>query len=452
MGDGTTFRKSLRVEVRDDALSPFGGMVLLREFEERAAFLAGLIGSLFDPRRASHSLHSLATLLRFAVYRIVLGLPDVMDAERLRHDPVLRTCLAPGTQDRLGDLLPGKSTLHRFLTRVLTLRPNRRVLWRGLLDSALHPLLGRKRMPKRLYVDLDSTEIEVHGDQERGVNNGHFRTVCYHALSLSLAPFNTTLGFHLRPGHVHTAHHAVAFVLPLLHLLRDRVGAGVEIVLRADSGYASPYIFRKLEQHGFYYLIRMRENDRLLSACARIRRRRPGRPPEDRSVFRNYGFSYRADSWEKSRRIVARSEFAPGELLPDWTFICVHLPTAESRKHVVRAYLKRGQSEQVHDMFKNEMHGALMSHHRFVDNQVRAWLTAISLNLMIAFEEASRGSNPVTRPATVRMRVLTIAASFVRHARGLVLRLSASPKHARFLAALERRVAATTAWVPAPSG
>ncbi len=118
-------------------------------------------------------------------------------------------------------------------------------------------------------------------------------------------------------------------------------------------------------------------------------------PAEDRSVFRNYGFSYRADSWEKSRRIVARSEFAPGELLPDWTFICVHLPTAESRKHVVRAYLKRGQSEQVHDMFKNEMHGALMSHHRFVDNQVRAWLTAISLNLMIAFEEASRGSNPV---------------------------------------------------------
>ncbi len=33
MGEGTTFRRSLRVETRDDSLSPFGGVVLLREFE-----------------------------------------------------------------------------------------------------------------------------------------------------------------------------------------------------------------------------------------------------------------------------------------------------------------------------------------------------------------------------------------------------------------------------------
>jgi len=136
MGERTTFRRSLCVEIRDDSLSPFGGIALLREFEERTAFLAGLIGSLVDPRRASHLAHHLAVLLRFAVYRIVLGLPDVLDAERLRHDPALRACLIPGAQDRVPGLLPGKSTLHRFLTRILTLRSNRRVLWRGLLDTA----------------------------------------------------------------------------------------------------------------------------------------------------------------------------------------------------------------------------------------------------------------------------------------------------------------------------
>ncbi len=58
MGEGTTFRRSLRVEVRDDALSPFGGLVLLREFEERTAFLARLIAGLIDPRRASHAVCS----------------------------------------------------------------------------------------------------------------------------------------------------------------------------------------------------------------------------------------------------------------------------------------------------------------------------------------------------------------------------------------------------------
>ena len=52
MGEGTTFRRSLRVDVRDDALSPFGGLVLLREFEERTAFLGRFLAGLVDPRRA----------------------------------------------------------------------------------------------------------------------------------------------------------------------------------------------------------------------------------------------------------------------------------------------------------------------------------------------------------------------------------------------------------------
>jgi Transposase DDE domain group 1 len=440
MGEGTTFRRSLRVEVRDDSLSPFGGLVLLREFEERTAFLARLIGGLLDPRRASHAVHSLATLLRFAIYRIVLGLPDVIDAERLRHDPVMRSCLAPESQDRIPGLLPGKSTLHRFLTRILTLRPNRRVLWRGLLDSALHPLLSRRKKVKRVYVDMDSTEIELHGEQEGAVNNGHFRSICYHALSLSLAPYGTTLGILLRPGSAHTAAHAVAFVMPLLLMLRERLGEGVEIVLRADSGFASPKLYRKLEQHGFFYIVRMSENARLLRKCARIEKRQRGRPPVWRSVFRHFGFGYAAKTWKRPRRIVARSEFAPGELLPDWMFLCVHLPKPEARKQVVRTYLKRCKSEQVHDIFKNEMHGSLMSHHRMVDNQVRAWITAIAKNLMLAFEAQVRGRQSATRPATVRARILCVAASFVKHARGLVMRLSAVENHAHFLGNIARRV------------
>ena len=108
---------------------------------------------------------------------------------------------------------------------------------------------------------------------------------------------------------------------------------------------------------------------------------------------------------------------------------------------MVRAYLRRGQSEQVHDLFKNEMYGSLMSHHRLVDNQVRAWLTAIALNLMLAFEIETRGRRAATRPATVRMRILTIAASFVRHARSLTLRLSATASQQRLLAGLDGRIA-----------
>lgn len=235
--------------------------------------------------------------------------------------------------------------------------------------------------------------------------------------------------------------------MPLLFMLRQRLGEGVEIVLRADSGFASPKLYKKLEQHGFFYIVRMSENDRLLRKCARIQKRRRGCPPVGRSVFRHFGFSYQAKTWRRPRRIVARSEFAPGELLPDWTFLCVHLPKPEARKQVVRTYLKRCKSEQVHDIFKNEMHGSLMSHHRMVDNQVRAWLTAIAKNLVLAFEAQVRGHRPATRPETVRTRILCVAASFVKHARALVLRLSAVESHARFLHGVAERVGASR---PAP--
>lgn len=438
-GEGTTFRSSLRVEVRDDSLSPYGGAVLLREFEERTAFLAGLIGRLVDPRRACQAVHGLATLLRFAVYRIVLGLPDVTDADRLRHDPVLRACLAPEHQDRMPGPLPGKSTLHRFLTQVLTLRANRRVLRQGLIDSALQPLLRSRAFVRRIYVDLDSTEIEAHGEQQGARHSGHFRSTCFHQLSLSLAPYGTTLGVLMRPGNVHTAHHAAAFVIPILALVRQRLGAHVQIVLRADSGFDSPKFLRALERSGIYYIIRTRENARLLGKCERIAKRRPGRPSGRFCATRYFSFWHKATRWPGERWFVARSAFDPGELLPDWTLLCVHLPGREGRKHVVRTYLARGKSEQVHDIFKNEMNGSLMSHHRLQDNQVRAVLTALAQNLMLAFEAHVR-RRKASRPATVRARILSVAASFVRHGRSLVMRLSANPTLARLLRHVADRV------------
>lgn len=440
MGEGTSFRKSLHVEVRDDAVSPYGGVVLLREFEERVCFLARWIEEFFDPRRMSHRLHSIATLFRFAVYRIALGLPDVQDAERLRHDPVLRACLAQEGQDRLPGVLPGKSTLHRFLTKVLTLRPNRRILFRGLVESAMHPLLTRPRSPAVIFVDLDSTMIETHGNQEGSANNGYFRKVCYHALSLSLAPFGTTLGILLRPGNVHTAQHAKALVMPILEQVRDRLGGDVEIVLRADSGFASPALLDALERGGFSYMVRLRETTRLRDACERISKRRPGRPSKIRTVVRHYGFSFRSCGWKKSRRVVARSVFEPGQLYPDWTFVCVHRSERASRRSIIRAYLDRGRSEQVHDIFKNELHGSLMSHHRLIDNQVRAWLTALAKNLLLCFEFSTREPASPTRPATVRRRLLVIPATLIRHARSLVLRLSASEPLARRLDGVAGRI------------
>jgi hypothetical protein len=441
-----TFRPSLRVEVADQALSSFGGVVYLREFEERTRLLAPLIDALEDGRRAERVEHRVPDLLRLAVYGRVLGFPDVADADHLRYDPVLRAALRPGSQDRVGRLLAAKSTMHRFLTGTLCTRRHRRELGEAVLRTGLAPVLARGALPSRLYVDLDSTMIEVHGAQQGARNNGYFRAVCYHPLVLSLGEWNTTLGFLLRPGNSHTARHATRFVLPLLRRMREILGPQVEIVLRADSGFSDPGLLRSLEQDGFYYIVRLRENARLLCKAERISRRRAGRPSATQSAFRRFCFSYRSKGWETSRRVFARAEFEPGMLFPDWTFLCAHLPTKERHRDVSHAYFGRGASEQVNDVFKNELRGDLMSHRRLRRNQVRGLLTALAQNLVVGFDHATAPRRRRRRPATVRSRILLVAASLVRHARRLVVRLAAVGARARTLA----RTAAAVLALPPP--
>jgi hypothetical protein len=38
--------------------------------------------------------------------------------------------------------------------------------------------------PRRVVLDMDSTEVPVYGPQEHGTYNGHFESTCYHPMLL----------------------------------------------------------------------------------------------------------------------------------------------------------------------------------------------------------------------------------------------------------------------------
>ena len=58
---------------------------------------------------------------------------------------------------------------------------------------------------------------------------------------------------------------------------------------------------------------------------------RAGRPPPNH-VLRFYAsFSYRAGSWDKKRRVVAKVEWHPGELVPRVGFIVTNLSRSAER-------------------------------------------------------------------------------------------------------------------------
>ena len=103
-----------------------------------------------------------------------------------------------------------------------------------------------------------------------------------------------------------------------------------------------------------------------------------GRPPK-KPVVRYHDFTYRAGSWDRERRVVAKVEWHQGELFPRVGFIVTNLPWR--CKRVVRFYNHRGTAEQWIREGKNAVKWTKLSCHDFVDNQVRLQLFALAYNL-----------------------------------------------------------------------
>jgi len=100
------------------------------------------------------------------------------------------------------------------------------------------------------------------------------------------------------------------------------------------------YEFLKAERIG--YTIRLPENNLLQNRIGYLLKRPVGRPPHE--VRRYYAsITYRAQSWNKSRRVVVKVEWHPGELCPRVGFIVTKL--ARFAEWIVVFYNQRGTAE-----------------------------------------------------------------------------------------------------------
>ena len=85
-----SFNSSLRVDFQGSRVTSDGGLILVRELDERLGFGELIQQHLTDSRRGKNTQFPLADLLRQSVYSRLAGYEDVNDAERLAHDPTLR--------------------------------------------------------------------------------------------------------------------------------------------------------------------------------------------------------------------------------------------------------------------------------------------------------------------------------------------------------------------------
>ena len=144
----------------------------------------------------------------------------------------------------------------------------------------------------------------------------------------------------LRAGNVHSARRWRDVLDPIL----SRYGAtGVRRYFRADAAFAKPDIYEYLEERRVFYAIRLPSNKMLQWEIAPLLIRPVGRPPK-RPVILYDDFWYRAVSWDRARRVVAKVEWHRGELFPRVGFIVTNMTAGP--EGVVRFYNGRGTAEQ----------------------------------------------------------------------------------------------------------
>jgi len=84
-----SFNASLKVDFQGSRVTSDGGLILVRELDERLGFSELIEQRLTDPRGKNTQL-PLADLLRQSVYSRLAGYEDVNEAERLSQDPTFR--------------------------------------------------------------------------------------------------------------------------------------------------------------------------------------------------------------------------------------------------------------------------------------------------------------------------------------------------------------------------
>jgi hypothetical protein len=431
-----SFNGLLKIDFQGSRITSDGGLILVRELDERLGVSELVERTLIDSRGGNTQL-PLADLFRQSVYSRLAGYEDVNDAERLSQDPTFRLIGSEKIWDRGAALT---SRLQSFETELLAEEEN----FAGLA-TINRELIGRAEAigsPQRVVLDMDSTEIPVYGQQEGCAYNGHFESTCYHPLLL----FNREgdcLAAKLRPGNVHSADGWEDMLLPEIERQQK---LGKEVVFRADAAFAKPEIYEKSEERGVKYAIRIPANDSLERDIAELLTRPVGRPSR-RPLVRYKSFLYQAESWDKARRVVAKVEFHAGELFPRVGFIVTNLET--DNRAVVRFYNKRGTAEQWIKEGKQAVKMTRLSCHRFRSNEVRLWLSLIAYNLGNLWRRLVLPRRIEKWSLTsMQQRLVKTGGRLIKHARYYWLLLAESHLTRRLFAAMLRRIAA----LPLPSG
>jgi len=395
-------------------ISSDGGAVLLRQTDQRLDLLPRLAQCFLDGRDPERVQHSVQEMISQRVYGLALGYEDINDHERLRSDPLFSVLAG---REELEKPLAGKSTLNRLeLGDGTEDRYKKITFWKQGIDELLVEVFieSQERSPEQLVLDLDTTDLPLHGQQEGRFFHGYYDSYCY--LPLFIFCGEQVLCARLRQSNRDAYAGSLVEIQRIVRQIRA-AWPEVKIILRGDCGFCRNELMSWCEGHGVEYVLGLARNQRLRRIIggemweAAEQWKTTSQPAR---VFSE--FSYRAKKtkrggWDRERRVVAKAEHLEGKENPRFIVTSLSRELWAAQALYEELYCARGDMEnrikEQLSLFADRVSAETMR-----ANQLRLYFSVMAYVLMSGLRRLGLKATELAQAqvSTIRTKLLKIGA------------------------------------------
>jgi hypothetical protein len=408
-----------------------GGGLLLRETDRRLNLLPRLATCFLDGRSPVLVRHTVEQLVSQRVYGLALGYEDLNDHEQLRQDPLLR--VLAGKADVEDTPLAGKSTLNRLeLSDGTPDRYKKITFWKEGIDELLVNVFVESYAspPEEIILDVDATDLPLHGEQEGRFFHGYYDSYCY--LPLYIFCGDQILGARLRQSNSDAAAGSLTEIQRIVAQIRV-AWPKVKIILRGDSGFCRNELMSWCEANRVDYVFGLARNQRLRRIigpqmwAATQQWGETGKPARVFSEFAYQTKKRKNGGWERERRVVAKAEHIDGKENPRFVVTSLRAEEWAAQALYEDLYCARGEMEnRIKEQFS--LFADRVSSETMRANQMRMYFSAMAYVLVCGLRRLGlKGTEVETaQAATIRTRLLKIGAQVRVSVRRVYLAMAAS--------------------------
>ena len=407
--------RQIKINFDGGDLSSDAGLLPIKEFISKLG-IDKLLDKTFktnDP--ALFRYHTDQKNLLQMIYMVIAGYFEDDASDELTNDPVFKSVLEKNA-------IASQPTVSRFFHRMDEDTLNQFLAIGRELRKKVYSI----QLPQAVILDLDSTLLDAYGRQEGRAFNFHYQSNGYHPLVCYDGMTGDLLKIQLRDGTQYSCTGVVGFLQPILdEYLKDY--PAIRMLLRGDSGFATPDLYRQCEENGTSYVIRLKENGILREKASYLVDELDGITKNNKvghAVV--YGeFMYKAGPWPYERRVVCKVEKPENQMVYMYTFVVTNMDS--SPEYLIKFYCKRGLMENFIKESKSGFGFACVSSHTRIVNANRLQVHALAYNIFNWFRRLALSANMrKQRIDTVRLKLLKIAAKVVHSARYITFKLCSS--------------------------